>query len=243
MPLATGETKEWCRHSSRACTLEMCSSITGTEAPPMASCSAADVWVNAPGLNTAPIDVPAFTAAPHSWIQSISWPSWLDCRKSTSSPSLPPSARQRSATSARVVVPYTSGLRVPSRLRFGPFRTSTEDMAPRSWERPRRRLSGGAAGGSHGRAHPLVLLCRHRGGVRRAEIVQVDPEGLAGAERRDGGDDRAPEGERADDQRNVRAGSGHRGGGGRQERGDRGADVLRDGEAGDARLGREQFLV
>ena len=37
MPRATGEITEWCRNSSRACTFEMCSSITGTCAASMAS--------------------------------------------------------------------------------------------------------------------------------------------------------------------------------------------------------------
>ena len=61
---------EWCRNSSRACTLEMCTSITGRLAPSIASCRAIEVCVYAPALSTAPMQSPAATRAPASCTQS-----------------------------------------------------------------------------------------------------------------------------------------------------------------------------
>src|SRR5688572_31831304 len=164
----------------------MCSSITGSSAPSMASWSATEVWVYAPGLNTAPIEFPALTSRPHSWIQSMSWPSWLDWRKTTSKPSLPASCRHISSTSAREVRPYTSGLRVPSRLRLGPLSTRTDVMASSSRGRSERRVHPGAP-------DTVVGLARHLRRALDTEVVEVDAERLARREGRDGRDDRAPE--------------------------------------------------
>src|SRR6185437_7883007 len=168
MPAATGEMNEWWRNSSRLCTFEMWHSTTGRLAPSMASCNATEVWVNAPGLKTAPTQRPALTSAPNSWIQSMSAPSWLDWRNSTSKPSLPPSSRHIASTSASVVRPYTSGFRVPSKLRLGPLSTRTEVMKAAS--QSDRSLCPKA----------VVFLARDRLRVLVAEIVQVDPERLAG---------------------------------------------------------------
>src|SRR5882672_2879760 len=129
MPRAAGEMYEWWRNSSRACTFEICSSITVALAPLIASCSATDVCVYAPGLKTTPIMLPAAISRPASWIQSISWPSWFDWRQSALTPSFSASSRHKRSTSASVSAPYTAGSRVPSRLRFGPFNTSTFFMA------------------------------------------------------------------------------------------------------------------
>src|SRR6476661_6186827 len=174
MPAATGEMYEWWRNSSRLWTFEMWHSITGRLAPSMASCNATEVWVNAPGLKTAPTHRPALTSAPNSWIQSMRAPSWLDWRNSTSNPSLSPSSRHIASTSASVVRPYTSGLRVPSWLRLGPLSTRTEVMGASS------------PPSDAGRAQAVVLLARNGLGVLLPEVVQVDPERLAGAVRRDG---------------------------------------------------------
>ena len=64
MPAATGEMNEWWRNSSRLWTFEMWHSITGRLAPSMASCNATEVWVNAPGLKTAPIAPPGLDLRP-----------------------------------------------------------------------------------------------------------------------------------------------------------------------------------
>ena len=105
IPAATGEMNEWLRNSSRACTLEMWHSISRSFAPLMASCSASEVWVYAPGLKTAPIRSPAAYRLPASWIQSISAPSWFDCRQSASSSYFAASSRQSPSTSASVLTP------------------------------------------------------------------------------------------------------------------------------------------
>src|SRR6476469_1296034 len=186
MPAATGEMNEWWRNSSRLWTFEMWHSTTGRLAPSMASCNATEVWVNAPGLKTAPTHRPALTSAPNSWIQSMSAPSWLDCRNSTSNPSLPPSSRHIASTSASVVRPYTSGLRVPSRLRLGPLSTRTEVMRASSRSSDARR------------AQAVVLFARDRLGVLIAQVVEVDAERLTSAVRRDGRDDGQPERDAAD---------------------------------------------
>src|SRR4051812_48943596 len=186
MPAATGEMNEWWRNSSRLWTFEMWHSITGRLAPSMASCNATEVWVNAPGLKTAPMHRPALTSAPNSWIQSMRAPSWLDWRNSTSNPSLPPSSRHIASTSASVVRPYTSGLRVPSRLRLGPLSTRTEVMRASSRPSDARR------------AQAVVLFARDRLGVLLPEVVQVDAERLPGAVRRDGRDDREAQRDAAD---------------------------------------------
>ena len=49
--------------------------------------------------------LPAACSAPASWIQSISWPSELVCRKSTVRSSWPATCRHSSSTSASVAVP------------------------------------------------------------------------------------------------------------------------------------------
>src|SRR5690348_15322032 len=104
--------------------------MTVALAPLIASCSATDVCVKAPGLNTTPIMLPAAISRPASWIQSISWPSWFDWRQSTATPSFSASSRHSFSTSCKVSAPYTAGSRVPSRLRFGPFSTRTFFLAP-----------------------------------------------------------------------------------------------------------------
>src|SRR5437867_462646 len=71
-PRATGDNQEWCRKGSRACTFEMCNSITGTLAPLIASCRAIDVCVYAPALKTTPSIAPLAHSRPASWIQ------WID---------------------------------------------------------------------------------------------------------------------------------------------------------------------
>src|SRR5690242_2043125 len=186
MPAATGEMNEWWRNSSRLCTFEMWHSTTGRLAPSMASCNATEVWVNAPGLKTAPTHRPALTSAPNSWIQSMSAPSWLDCRNSTSNPSSPPSFRHIASTSARVMCPYTSGLRVPRRFRLGPLSTRTEVMDASCPPSDARR------------AQAFVLLARDGLGVLLPEVVQVDPERLPRAVGGDRRDDRQPERDAAD---------------------------------------------
>src|SRR4029079_8637726 len=98
-------------------------------------------------------------------------------------PSLPPSSRHIASTSASVVRPYTSGLRVPSRLRLGPLSTRTEVMRASSRRSDARR------------AQAVVLFARDRLGVLLAQVVEVDAERLASAVRRDCRDDgQAPPG-------------------------------------------------
>src|SRR3954454_25205449 len=166
----------------------------------------------------------------------MSWPSWLDCRNTRSRSSLSASDWHSFSTSASEVEPYTSGLRVPSRLRLGPFSTKTEVMVALpsgKKERPGRRGGGAAAvdggvGSDGGRdAEPLVLLAGHLGRVLLPEVVQVHAVGLARRPRRDRGDDPDPEGDAADDQRHVRPARRHLCVDRRQEGGDQGADVLR----------------
>src|SRR3954468_20096790 len=123
----------------------------------------------------------------------MSWPSWLDCRNTRSRSSLSASDWHIFSTSASEVRPYTSGLRVPSRLRLGPFSTRTDVTVSlpsvREEERPGRRGVGPAAvdgvvrsdGGRH--ADPLVLLAGHLRCLPVAEVVQVDPVGLPGRPR------------------------------------------------------------
>ena len=85
--------------------LLMCTSIIGTPAPLTASCNARLVCVYAPALNTRPSSVPPRWAAPASWIQSISTPSWLLWRKSTTTPRACAVASHSARTSASVVEP------------------------------------------------------------------------------------------------------------------------------------------
>src|SRR4051794_16707325 len=145
----------------------------------------------------------------------MSWPSWLDCRNTSSSPSLSASDWHIFSTSPSDVRPYTSGLRVPSRLRLGPLSTSTDVMVKlRSTEkeRPDRRESarppwtGRNASDQGFLPDALVLLAGNLRRALRAEVVEVDAVCLPRRERRDGHDDADAEGEAADDQRHVRAG-------------------------------------
>src|SRR5262245_54660059 len=64
--------------------------------------------------------IPSARAA---WIRSTSTPSWFDWALSIATPSSAPSAASAASISASVVLPYTSGSRVPRRLRFGPWST------------------------------------------------------------------------------------------------------------------------
>ncbi len=202
---------------------------------------------------------------------------------STSRPSLPASSRHISSTSASVVLPYTSGLRVPSRLRLGPLRTSTDVMALSAtrvgWDsmRPGRRGRPGRSEPVDRRVRPRPVCGRTppRGpgvaslwprsfmwirNVSRAvnaamDAMMASPKVMlptvqttlprsrrplpgrsrrTGARRRPRTSCRRRTHRRRADQRRVDR---------RQEGGDQGADVLRDGERGDAGLGREQLLV
>src|SRR3954447_22970144 len=199
------------------------------------------------------MEFPALTSRPNSWIQSISWPSWLDCRNTSSSSSLSASDWHIFSTSASDVWPYTSGLRVPSRFRLGPLSTSTDVMVGLRSEKQEAAGPTGSRPGRRGRverrsdrgflADALVLLAGNLGRVLVAEVVQVHAVGLPRRERRDGRDDPDAEGDAPDDERHVRAGGGDLGVDRRQEGGDQGADVLRHREPGDPGLGREQLLV
>ena len=97
---ATGDTYEWWRKGSRRCTLEMCTSTTGSPMPEIASAMATEVWVKAPGFNTMP------AASPRAaWRASMRTPSWLDCRKPSSKPAPAAASRQSASTSASVWCP------------------------------------------------------------------------------------------------------------------------------------------
>ena len=61
---------------------------------------------------------------------SIISPSWLVCTNASPSPKLSALAVHRFWMSCRVVGPYTSGWRVPSRLRFGPFNMRIDGDMP-----------------------------------------------------------------------------------------------------------------
>jgi len=66
-PVATGLKYEWCRNSSRAKTLEMCTSISGALNSAQASRNAIEVWVNPPALR-----ITGSLASAARWIQSSS---------------------------------------------------------------------------------------------------------------------------------------------------------------------------
>src|SRR3954447_9203175 len=199
------------------------------------------------------MEFPALTSRPNSWIQSISWPSWLDCRNTSSSSSLSASVWHIFSTSASDVWPYTSGFRVPSRFRLGPLSTSTDVMAGFRSEKQEAAGPTGSRPGRRGRAErrsdrgfladALVLLARNLGRVLHAEVVQVYAVGLPRRERRDRRDDPDPEGDASDDQRHVGPAGCDLRVQRRQESGDQGADVLRHREAGHAGLRGEELLV
>ena len=77
-PVATGLRYEWCRNSSRAYTLEMCTSIKGALSSAQASRNATDVWVSPPALR-----ITGSFASAARWIQSSSWASLSLCRTTT----------------------------------------------------------------------------------------------------------------------------------------------------------------
>src|SRR4051794_4648884 len=135
------------------------------------------------------MEFPALTSRPNSWIQSMSWPSWLDCRNTSSSSSLSASDWHIFSTSASDVRPYTSGLRVPSRLRLGPLSTSTDVMVvsgrvkrgrPDRRESARPPWTGGTRSDRSFLAHAVVLGAGDLRRVLLAKVVQVHPVGLPG---------------------------------------------------------------
>src|SRR5690606_19618433 len=83
-----------------------------------------EVWVKAAGLIRMKA-VPSWRAA---WTRSTSACSALDWKASSACPASPARRARSASMSARVVWPYTSGSRVPSRLRLGPCRTSSLAM-------------------------------------------------------------------------------------------------------------------
>ena len=80
--------------------LERWHSITGTSAAFTASSRAMEVWVRPPGLITT-----AEASVRASCSQSISTPSWLDCRNSRSKPTFAARATHIASTSFKVVEP------------------------------------------------------------------------------------------------------------------------------------------
>src|SRR5471032_3637366 len=97
--------------------LEICTSTNGMATPARASRRATLVCVSPPGLMTM-ASTPSVRAA---WMRSISAPSWLLWKQDKLAPAAAAWATAACSMSARVLAPYTSGSRLPSKFRLGPL--------------------------------------------------------------------------------------------------------------------------
>src|SRR5581483_12010663 len=121
-----------------------------------------------------------------AWMASTRSPSWFDCTCSTDRPCSPATFVNVATWSSSVAVPYTSGSRMPSRLRFGPLRSSTSAMGVH----PRERGLDGGSIDAGDELEPVRPVEHERDAVDRLFVTgeQGDELGRVHAGRQRGGE-------------------------------------------------------